>query len=165
MCLIASGGHTLLAHVARARRLRGARAHARRRRRARHSTRARGCSGSATRGAPRSSGSPRDGDPEAFVFPGSRGERARGGRGAHRQAFAEGLDFSFAGLKTALLYKLRELGELQTSARAADLAASYQAAIVDSLLERAERALRAHRRRAARRRRRRRRQRAPCASV
>ena len=51
----------------------------------------------------------RDGDPQAFVFPGSRAERARGGRGAHRQAFAAGLDFSFAGLKTALLYKLREL--------------------------------------------------------
>jgi N6-L-threonylcarbamoyladenine synthase len=83
----------------------------------------------------------RDGDPEAFVFPGSRAERSRGGRGAHRQAFAEGLDFSFAGLKTALLYKLRELGEQEARARAADLAASYQAAIVDSLIERAGRAL------------------------
>lgn len=82
-----------------------------------------------------------DGDPEAFVFPGSRAERARGGRGAHRQAFAEGLDFSFAGLKTALLYKLRGLGEQESAARAADLAASYQAAILDSLIERVERAL------------------------
>ncbi len=84
----------------------------------------------------------RDGDPQAFVFPGSRAERSRGGRGAHRQAFAEGLDFSFAGLKTALLYKLRELPNGQAEQRAADLAASYQAAIVDSLAERAERALR-----------------------
>ncbi|HTA05185.1 MAG TPA: carbamoyltransferase N-terminal domain-containing protein, partial [Solirubrobacteraceae bacterium] len=83
----------------------------------------------------------RDGDPEAFLFPGSRAERARGGRGAHRQAFADSLDFSFAGLKTALLYKLRELGDEQARAHAADLAASYQTAIVDSLLERAERAL------------------------
>jgi N6-L-threonylcarbamoyladenine synthase len=83
----------------------------------------------------------RDGDPQAFVFPGSRGERSRGGRGAHRQAFAQGLDFSFAGLKTALLYKLRELTDDQARARSADLAASYQAAIVDTLVERAERAL------------------------
>jgi len=81
------------------------------------------------------------GDPTAFTFPGSRGDRARGGRGAHRQAFAEGLDFSFAGLKTALLYRLRELSEQQASAQAADLAASYQAAIIDSLIERVERAL------------------------
>jgi N6-L-threonylcarbamoyladenine synthase len=81
------------------------------------------------------------GDAEAFAFPGSRGERARGGRGAHRQAFAAGLDFSFAGLKTALLYKLRELPGDEARTRAVDLAASYQAAIVDSLIERAERAL------------------------
>jgi len=83
----------------------------------------------------------RGGDPGAFVFPGSRGERARGGRGVQRQAFADGLDFSFAGLKTALLYRLRELSEQETSDDASDLAASYQAAIVDSLLDRAERAL------------------------
>ncbi len=83
----------------------------------------------------------REGDPHAFVFPGSRGERAQGGRGAQRQAFAEGLDFSFAGLKTALLYKLRELSGEQAQSRRSDLAASYQAAIVDNLVERAERAL------------------------
>jgi N6-L-threonylcarbamoyladenine synthase len=83
----------------------------------------------------------REGDAGAFLFPGSRLERAKGGRGASRQAFAEGLDFSFAGLKTALLYRLRELSELEASARAADLAASYQAAIVDSLAARAERGL------------------------
>ena len=82
-----------------------------------------------------------DGDPEAFTFPGSRRERARGGRGAGRQAFADSLDFSFAGLKTALLYRLRELSEQEAAARAADLAASYQAAIVDSLMHRAEQAL------------------------
>jgi N6-L-threonylcarbamoyladenine synthase len=83
----------------------------------------------------------REGDPQAFAFPGSRGERSRGGRGAHRQAFAQGLDFSFAGLKTALLYKLRELPDDEAQAQRADLAASYQAAIVDSLIERAERAV------------------------
>jgi N6-L-threonylcarbamoyladenine synthase len=83
----------------------------------------------------------REGDAQAFVFPGSRAERAQGGRGAHRQAFAKGLDFSFSGLKTALLYRLRELPEAEASERRADLAASYQAAIVDSLVERCERAL------------------------
>jgi N6-L-threonylcarbamoyladenine synthase len=52
-----------------------------------------------------------------------------------------GLDFSFAGLKTALLYKVRELGEEETERRAADLAASYEHAIVEALLMRVERAL------------------------
>jgi N6-L-threonylcarbamoyladenine synthase len=81
------------------------------------------------------------GDPRAFSFPGSAGEQARGGRGARRKAFGDSLDFSFAGLKTALLYTLRDLSEAERSARASDLAASYQAAIVDSLLLRTERAL------------------------
>jgi N6-L-threonylcarbamoyladenine synthase len=82
-----------------------------------------------------------EGDPEAFSFPGSRGERSRGGRGPGRAAFARSLDFSFAGLKTALLYRLRELSEAEARARRADLAASYQTAIVDSLILRAEHAL------------------------
>ncbi|MBA3809737.1 MAG: tRNA (adenosine(37)-N6)-threonylcarbamoyltransferase complex transferase subunit TsaD [Solirubrobacterales bacterium] len=81
------------------------------------------------------------GDPGAFSFPGSATERARGGRGAQHRAFAEGLDFSFAGLKTALLYTLRDLPEGELPARAADLAASYQAAIVETLVTRTERAL------------------------
>jgi N6-L-threonylcarbamoyladenine synthase len=81
------------------------------------------------------------GDPAAFSFPGSAAERARGGRGAQHRAFAEGLDFSFAGLKTALLYTLRDLPAAEARARAGDLAASYQAAIVDSLVARTERAL------------------------
>src|SRR5918911_546069 len=51
----------------------------------------------------------RDGDPEAFPFPTASGVR--------------GLDFSFAGLKTALLYRLRELGEAEARRRRADLAA------------------------------------------
>ena len=70
-----------------------------------------------------------------------------------------GLDFSFAGLKTALLYRVRELGEAETERRRADLAASYQRAIVESLALRVERALAADRPRAARDRRRGRRQR------
>jgi N6-L-threonylcarbamoyladenine synthase len=81
------------------------------------------------------------GDPEAFTFPGSRRDRSQGGRGPGRQAFVNSLDFSFAGLKTALLYRLRELSEEQLRERAPDLAASYQQAIVDSLLHRAEQAL------------------------
>ena len=82
-----------------------------------------------------------EGDPEAFSFPGSRSERSRGGRGSSRQSFAQSLDFSFAGVKTALLYRLRELGQADLQAQAADLAASYQRAIVDSLILGAEQAL------------------------
>jgi N6-L-threonylcarbamoyladenine synthase len=70
-----------------------------------------------------------DGDPQAFDFP-----------TAERMA---GLDFSFAGLKTALLYKVRELGAEQAQRHRADLAASYQRAIVAALLIRVRRALRA----------------------
>jgi N6-L-threonylcarbamoyladenine synthase len=83
-----------------------------------------------------------DGDPEAFSFPGSPGERTRGkSRPSHRKGFADSLDFSFAGVKTALLYTIRELGETHAHARAADLAASYQAAIVETLVARSRRAL------------------------
>jgi N6-L-threonylcarbamoyladenine synthase len=81
------------------------------------------------------------GDPRAFVFPGSREDRARGGRGPGRRAFAESLDLSFAGVKTALLYTLRDLPAQDAASRSADLAASYQAAIVESLVSRAEQAL------------------------
>jgi N6-L-threonylcarbamoyladenine synthase len=69
----------------------------------------------------------RDGDPDAFAFP-----------TAHR---LPGLDFSFAGLKTALLYRVRELGAQETERHRADLAASYQRAIVESLALRVERGL------------------------
>ena len=67
----------------------------------------------------------REGDPEAFDFP--------------RSAPSE-LDFSFSGLKTALLYAIRDLGEA-AGERAADLAASYQRAIVDALVSRTRAAL------------------------
>jgi tRNA N6-adenosine threonylcarbamoyltransferase len=63
----------------------------------------------------------RAGDPEAFAFPVAR---------------VSGLDFSFSGLKTALLYTVRDLGEAEAEARSADLAASYQRAIVRALVER-----------------------------
>jgi N6-L-threonylcarbamoyladenine synthase len=70
----------------------------------------------------------RDGDPEAFDFPVAR---------------VPGLDFSFSGLKTALLYAVRELGEGEVERRKADLAASYQRAIVRALVRRLEEAARA----------------------
>ncbi len=69
----------------------------------------------------------RDGDPDEFKFP-----------TAQR---LPGLDFSFAGLKTSLLYRVRDLGEVEADRRRADLAASYQRAIVESLAIRVERAL------------------------
>jgi N6-L-threonylcarbamoyladenine synthase len=63
----------------------------------------------------------RAGDPSAFDFPIAR---------------VPGLDFSFSGLKTALLYAVRELRAEELEARRADLAASYQRAIVRALVER-----------------------------
>jgi N6-L-threonylcarbamoyladenine synthase len=45
-----------------------------------------------------------------------------------------GLDLSFSGLKTALLYKVRELSGEELEARRADLAAGYQRAIVQALV-------------------------------
>ena len=47
-----------------------------------------------------------------------------------------GLDFSFSGLKTALLYATRDLGPDETERLKADLAASYQRAIVRALVGR-----------------------------
>jgi N6-L-threonylcarbamoyladenine synthase len=76
------------------------------------------------------------GDPGAFVLPG--GRTARAGRS---RPFDRGLDFSFAGLKTALLYLVRELGEQETARRRPDLAASYQRAVVEALTARVERGL------------------------
>jgi N6-L-threonylcarbamoyladenine synthase len=66
------------------------------------------------------------GDPDAFDFP--------------RSAPGE-LDFSFSGLKTALLYAIRDLGEAEAERRRADLAASYQRAIVHALVSRTRAAL------------------------
>jgi N6-L-threonylcarbamoyladenine synthase len=67
----------------------------------------------------------RDGDAEAFEFPVAR---------------VPGLDFSFSGVKTALLYAVRELGQ-EVERRKADLAASYQRAIVRALVRRLEEAV------------------------
>jgi N6-L-threonylcarbamoyladenine synthase len=126
LCLVASGGHTFLADV-----------------RSHHGYEKLGQTlddaageaidkGARLLGLPFPGGPPleklaRDGDPTAFAFP-----------------IAEkvgGLDFSFAGLKTALLYKVRDLGEDEAARRRADLAASYQHAVVESLALRCARGL------------------------
>jgi N6-L-threonylcarbamoyladenine synthase len=53
----------------------------------------------------------------------------------------DSLDFSFSGLKTALVYKVRELGADGTRARLNDLAASFEQAVVRSLMLKVEQAL------------------------
>ncbi len=71
----------------------------------------------------------RQGNPEAIPFP--------------RSYLKKGsLDFSFSGLKTALLYRLQAMDELARAAQAADLAAGYQEAIVTVLVEKAFAAVR-----------------------
>ena len=126
LCLIASGGHTLLVRVDH---------------HAGYTTLGRTLDDAAGEafdkgarmlglgypGGPALSRLAAEGDPTAFEFP--------------TAARVQGLDFSFAGLKTSLLYKVRELGEEETRRRAADLAAAYEHAVVESLLVRVERAL------------------------
>lgn len=51
------------------------------------------------------------------------------------------LDFSFAGLKTAVMTQLRKLGDTPTDTQRADVAASTQAAIVEVLLKKSLAAL------------------------
>ena len=52
-----------------------------------------------------------------------------------------GLEYSFSGLKTALLYRLRDLGEKAGPQDRADLAASFEQSVVESLLEKLDQAL------------------------
>jgi N6-L-threonylcarbamoyladenine synthase len=63
----------------------------------------------------------REGDPEMYSFPVAR---------------VPGLDFSFSGLKTALLYAVRDLTPQEVERRRSDLAAAYQGAIVRALVQR-----------------------------
>lgn len=70
----------------------------------------------------------RSGDPQAIQFP--RFHRAK-----------NSLEFSFSGLKTALLYKLREMDGPLRPHQTADFAASYQEAIVQVLVAKAFAAL------------------------
>ena len=65
----------------------------------------------------------KDGDPTAFEFPVAR---------------VPGLDFSFSGVKTSLLYAVKKLDAGELERRRADLAASYQRALVRALVERTE---------------------------
>ena len=65
----------------------------------------------------------REGDASAFDFPVAR---------------VPGLDFSFSGVKTALLYAVKKLEPDELEARRADLAASFQRALVRALVERTE---------------------------
>jgi N6-L-threonylcarbamoyladenine synthase len=127
LCLIASGGHTLLAGV-----------------RARDGFEILGqtlddAAGEALDkgarllnlgypGGPAIERAAADGDPGAFPFPVG-------------MARDPGLDFSFSGLKTALLYTTRELDSGEVQRRRADLAASYQGAVVGQLTAKLERAL------------------------
>jgi N6-L-threonylcarbamoyladenine synthase len=70
----------------------------------------------------------RDGDPAAFEMPVAMSRNP-------------GLDFSFSGLKTALVYLCRDLGPEGVDERRADLAASFQTAAVSQLVAKLERAL------------------------
>jgi N6-L-threonylcarbamoyladenine synthase len=125
LCLIASGGHTLLAGVREPGSFetlgstvddaageafdKGAR-----------------LLGLGYPGGPAIQSAAEAGDPEAFAFPVAMSEH--------------GLDFSFSGLKTSLVYRARDLGRDETERRRADLAASYQRAIVDQLMAKLKRA-------------------------
>ncbi len=126
LCLVASGGHTLLAGVRDRRGYetlgstlddaageafdKGAR-----------------LLGLGYPGGPAIQGAAEGGDPDAFDFPVA-------------MSRDPGLDFSFSGLKTALVYRVRELGGEGTRDAAGDLAASFQRAIVDQLIAKLGRA-------------------------
>ena len=127
LCLVASGGHTLLAAVRDHRgyellgqTLDDAAGEA--------LDKAARLLGLGFPGGPAIQRTAEDGDPEAFEFP-------------IAMARDPGLEFSFSGLKTALAYRVRDLGPEGTQARLADLAASFQAAVVGQLLAKLERAL------------------------
>ncbi len=79
----------------------------------------------------------RTGNPRAIPFP--RGD-VRNARRDVRVSHPE-LCFSFSGLKTALLYFAREQEIQPGDPRLPDIAASYQAAVVESLTTQVERAL------------------------
>ncbi|MBI2624543.1 tRNA (adenosine(37)-N6)-threonylcarbamoyltransferase complex transferase subunit TsaD [Candidatus Parcubacteria bacterium] len=78
-------------------------------------------------GGPKLAGLARNGDPYTFAFP-------------RPMLKDKSYDFSFAGLKTSLLYLLKDDPKLL--GRKADLAASYEAAIVDVLTAKTLRAAR-----------------------
>jgi N6-L-threonylcarbamoyladenine synthase len=84
-------------------------------------------------------------------FPGGPAlQRAAEGGDRDRYDFPVGLkdkknlDFSFSGLKTSLLYKLKELGEQRMLEERQHLAASYEAAVVEALVRKLLRAADLH---------------------
>ena len=66
------------------------------------------------------------GDPTAFDFP---------------RTYVGDLDFSFSGIKTSLLYRLKEMQPDDFERDKADLAASYQTAVIDMLVKRVQQAV------------------------
>lgn len=88
-------------------------------------------------GGPELEAAARGGDPSAVDFP----------RGVARNARRDlnvrhpDLCFSFSGLKTALLYRLRSHPVQRGTGAFADVAASYQEAVVDTLARQVDRAL------------------------
>jgi N6-L-threonylcarbamoyladenine synthase len=127
LCLVASGGHTLLAAVREpgnydtlGETLDDAAGEA--------LDKAARLLGLGFPGGPAIEGAAADGDPRAFDLPVA-------------MARDPGLDFSFSGTKTALVYAVRDLGEREASRRTPDLAASFQAAVVGQLAAKLERAL------------------------
>ncbi len=119
VCLVASGGHTLLAVVDEGVRFRVA------------GRTLDDAAGEAFDKGARLLGLP---------YPGGRelDELARAGDAGFARfprALPRGLDFSFSGLKTALLYYLREQDAAVVTDHRADIAASYQGAIVRQLVE------------------------------
>jgi N6-L-threonylcarbamoyladenine synthase len=128
LCLIASGGHTLLAGVRShdsfevlGQTLDDAAGEA--------LDKAARLLGLGYPGGPAIERAAASGDPGAFDFPVAMTNDPR-------------LDFSFSGLKTAFAYAVRELGEPEAQRRRADLAASFQAAVVDQLVVKLRRAAR-----------------------
>ncbi len=128
LCLLASGGHTLLAAVTEpssyevlGQTLDDAAGEA--------LDKAARLLGLGFPGGPAIERAAREGDPNVFDFPVA-------------MSRDPSLDFSFSGLKTALVYRCRELGGDETERRRADLAAAFQAAVVDQLVAKLERALR-----------------------
>jgi N6-L-threonylcarbamoyladenine synthase len=127
LCLVASGGHTLLA---------GVRDHAGYELLGQTLDDAAGEAfdksarllGLGYPGGPAVQREAEGGDPEAFEMPVAMSRNP-------------GLDFSFSGLKTAVLYRCRELGPEGVEERKADLAASFQAAVVEQLRAKLKRAL------------------------
>ena len=127
LCLVASGGHTMLAAV---------------RDHAGHEVLGRTLDDAAGEafdkvarmlglgypGGPALQRLAEDGDPEAFELPVA-------------MSRDPGLDFSFSGLKTALVYLCRDLGPDGVEERRADLAAGFQAAAVGQLTAKLGRAL------------------------